>query len=359
MHVFLCLCFKNRVDMEGNSDNAGEFQVYDHQQQQQEAAAAAEEGTVSIHDCTAETTSTILPWPALLIPPTTPPPPPSLLTSFYHDLYGARRPFQFAYDRGGPSSSSGADPMGLAALYNCSNYLGSAGGRPGMLMSSTAAAPFEMGKMTAQEIMDAKALAASKSHSEAERRRRERINAHLARLRSLLPSTTKTDKASLLAEVIQHVKELKRQTSEIAEESSLPTETDELTVVSADEVEGSGGSPQSLVRAALCCDDRADLLPDLIKALKALKLRSLKADITTLAGRIKIVLLIAHDIDDHHLQLPSLAAIQDALKGVMERAATPASASSSAAEDSSATISKRQRTAAAAGLPSILEHRSA
>eukprot|EP00249_Psilotum_nudum_P016104 c25659_g1_i3 orf=265-648(-) len=37
----------------------------------------------------------------------------------------------------------------------------------------------------------AKALAASKSHSETERRRRERINTHLTTLRSLLPSSTK------------------------------------------------------------------------------------------------------------------------------------------------------------------------
>lgn len=42
-------------------------------------------------------------------------------------------------------------------------------------------------------IAEAKAKEALKNHSEAERRRRERINTHLSTLRSLLPTTGKVD----------------------------------------------------------------------------------------------------------------------------------------------------------------------
>ena len=56
----------------------------------------------------------------------------------------------------------------------------------------------ELGRMTAREMTDAKALAASRSHSEAERRRRQRINGHFARLRSLLPNTTKVIVGSII-----------------------------------------------------------------------------------------------------------------------------------------------------------------
>ncbi|KAK1416169.1 hypothetical protein QVD17_31957 [Tagetes erecta] len=147
--------------------------------------------------------------------------------------------------------------------------------------------------MTGQQIADAKAIAASKSHSEAERRRRERINNHLTKLRSLLPNTTKTDKASLLAEVIEHVKELKSQTSIIAEKVPVPSEIDELTIDNTSDDEG-----RIVIRASLCCEDRSDLLQDLIKTLKRLRLRTLKAEITTLGRRVRNVLFVTGE--DHH-----------------------------------------------------------
>jgi hypothetical protein len=181
-----------------------------------------------------------------------------------------------------------------------------------------------------------------------------------------------TDKASLLAEVIQHVKELKRQTSEITEEACpLPTESDELTVDASSDEDG-----RLVVRASLCCDDRADLLPDLIRALKALRLRALKAEITTLGGRVKNVLVITGDDsaasgcdgaaadDDQQDEAPpmspqhTVASIQEDLRAVMERTASPAAADDPGAAPPSgagAAGLKRQRTTS---LSAILENRS-
>lgn len=148
----------------------------------------------------------------------------------------------------------------------------------------------------------------------------------------------------MLAEVIQHVKELKRQTSLIAETSPVPTEVDELTVDAADE------DGRFVIKASLCCEDRSDLLPDLIKTLKALRLRTLKAEITTLGGRVKNVLFIAGEEDSsssgeqnqQQQQQYCISSIQEALKAVMEKTAGD--------ESSSGTV-KRQRTNI-----SILEH---
>lgn len=135
--------------------------------------------------------------------------------------------------------------------------------------------------------------------------------------------------------MIQHVKELKRQTSIIAETNPVPTEMDELTVDNASDEDG-----RFVIKASLCCEDRSDLLPELIKTLKALRLKTLKAEITTLGGRVKNVLFITgdedSDMEDHQQQQQySISSIQEALKSVMER---------TNGEDSSSGSVKRQRT---------------
>lgn len=128
-----------------------------------------------------------------------------------------------------------------------------------------------------------------------------------------------TDKASLLGEVIEHVKLLKRQTSLIAETSEVPTESDELIVNGGDDQNG-----KFMIKASLCCEDRSDLLPDLINTLKSLRLRTLKAEITTLSGRVKNVLFVTESEDSDYSngeeqQYACINSIQEALKAVMEK----------------------------------------
>ncbi|KHN05853.1 Transcription factor bHLH30 [Glycine soja] len=273
-------------------------------------------------------------------------PPPTTTPSPYASFFSSRRvvpSLHFAYE--GPSS------------HHDHHHLRIISDTLGPMVQPGSAAPFglqaELGKMTAQEIMEAKALAASKSHSEAERRRRERINNHLAKLRSLLPNTTKTDKASLLAEVIQQVKELKRQTSLIVEMSTVPTESDELTVDAIDE------DGKFVIKASLCCEDRSDLLPDLIKTLKALRLRTLRAEITSLGGRVKNVLVITGDEEENSntnngeqsmQQQYCISSIQEALKAVMEK--------SGGGDESASGNVKRQRTTTTNNKINILEQSS-
>lgn len=139
--------------------------------------------------------------------------------------------------------------------------------------------------------------------------------------------------------MIQHVKELKRQTSVIAETSPVPTEMDELIVDDASDEEG-----KFVIKASLCCEDRSDLLPDLIKTLKALRLRTLKAEITTLGGRVKNVLFITGEEDSssseeqqQQQQQYCISSIQEALKAVMEK-------SGGGDESNSSGSVKRQRT---------------
>ncbi|XP_041995596.1 transcription factor bHLH51-like [Salvia splendens] len=117
---------------------------------------------------------------------------------------------------------------------------------------------------------------APKSHSEVEKRRRDRINAQLSTLRKLIPKFEKMDKAALLGHVVDHVKEQRQRTKEAIKISSgVPSEIDEVII---DQIED--GSEQ--IKARIGADqgvDRPELFAEIGSALKALEATIVEADI--------------------------------------------------------------------------------
>ncbi|KAM7529352.1 hypothetical protein LguiB_032762 [Lonicera macranthoides] len=161
--------------------------------------------------------------------------------------------------------------------------------------------------------------AASKSHSEAERRRRKRINGHLATLRSLLPNTIKTDKASLLAEVVRQVRELKKQAAELAasptidnDDILIPTETDETNLSYCS---SPGDQPETnIVKASVSCEDRPELVMELKRAVSSAKGEVVRAEMATVGGRTKNVLWVKVTGGEE-----GVAVLRRALKVVIDR----------------------------------------
>ncbi|XP_022884570.1 transcription factor bHLH30-like [Olea europaea var. sylvestris] len=204
----------------------------------------------------------------------------------------------------------------LYELGNCSDFL------------QTETSNLENQNLSPRSMAEAKAVAANNSHKEAERRRRKRINAHIATLKTILPNTIKTDKASLLAEAVRRVRELKKTTAELAaieEEGEkdtdhdmsntkskfiFPSETDELKVTYCDDNSG-------LIKANICCDDRPEIILELIQALKSVKGKVMKAEMATVGGRIKSILWV--QILGSIGNEDSLGTLRRALKVVMDK----------------------------------------
>nr|XP_043634649.1 transcription factor bHLH30-like [Erigeron canadensis] len=154
------------------------------------------------------------------------------------------------------------------------------------------------------ETAEEKAAAACNRHSEAERRRRKRINGHLATLRSILPNTVKTDKASLLADVVRRVRELKKMVADLESKAMdecdnqmiqnneyymIPSENDqlELTYIGED-----SSTNKIMVKVRMCCEDRPDLIVELTRALGSVRGKLVRTEIGTLGGRIKCMLWV-------------------------------------------------------------------
>lgn len=143
-----------------------------------------------------------------------------------------------------------------------------------------------------------------KVHSEAERRRRERINAHLATLRRMIPDASQMDKASLLASVVNQVKDLKRKTTartttQAAAAAPIPPEANEVTVRCC--CASTGGDRATYVRATVSCEDGPGLLAGLAGAFRGLGLRALRAEVASLGGRAHHEFLLRKEEEDGDL----------------------------------------------------------
>ncbi|MED6170438.1 hypothetical protein PIB30_030862 [Stylosanthes scabra] len=185
-----------------------------------------------------------------------------------------------------------------------------------------------------------RAASASKSHSQAEKRRRDRINAQLATLRKLIPKSDKMDKAALLGSVVDQVKDLKRKAMDVSKSITVPSETDEVTI----ECDHPDQDDQSYAKVkilkhniviSVCCDDRPELFSELIQVLKGLRLTAVKADIASVGGRIKSILVLCSKENEEGGVC--LSTLKQSLKSAVNKIA------SSSVTSTCPTRSKRQR----------------
>ncbi|WMV23615.1 hypothetical protein MTR67_017000 [Solanum verrucosum] len=201
----------------------------------------------------------------------------------------------------------------------------------------------ESSSVSPRSMAEAKAIAANKSHSEAERRRRKRINGHLATLRNLLPNTIKTDKASLLAEAVRCVRELKQTTSELGATTTMsendddddhttlmtklmfPSESDELNLSYCNDSNNNNTDNNNseydgaiIIKASMCCEDRPEIMMELRRALSTVEGKIVRAEMSTVGGRIKCILWL--EMLENGCKEGLLVQLRRALKVVMDKA---------------------------------------
>ncbi|XP_073127712.1 transcription factor bHLH51-like [Henckelia pumila] len=174
---------------------------------------------------------------------------------------------------------------------------------------------------------------AARSHSEAEKRRRDRINAQFSTLRKLIPKSEKMDKAALLGHVVEHVKELKKEVKEVCKHSTIPSEIDEVTI---DFLDKQGTDPENVyLKASVCCDDRPELFSELSIGLKSVGLAIVQVDLTSLGGRVKGTFVLS--AKGTSCSEEYLSSLRQSLKLVLSRVVVSSATTSYGAR------SKRQR----------------
>jgi hypothetical protein len=94
------------------------------------------------------------------------------------------------------------------------------------------------------------------------------------------------DKATLLAEVIRQVKELKNNANQASNGYLIPIDGNEVKV-EVESCEKGGVDGSILYKASICCDYQPKLLSELKQTLDTLQLKLIRAELSTLGDRIK------------------------------------------------------------------------
>lgn len=131
------------------------------------------------------------------------------------------------------------------------------------------------------------------------------------------------DKATLLAEVVRQVKELKKKATEASNGVFVPMDTDEVKV----EPCGIQANGCMSFKATLCCEYRSELLSDLKQALDALHLKLVKTEISTLGNRVKNIFFFTSSIAENgknsEVSRHLASSVHKAISFVLEKASSP------------------------------------
>lgn len=141
------------------------------------------------------------------------------------------------------------------------------------------------------------------------------------------------DKAALLGSVIEQVKDLKRKAMDVSRTITVPTEIDEVSIdydhVQVQDHESNTNNKVNtlknniIIKASVCCDDRPELFTELIQVLKVLKLTAVKADIASVGGRIKSILVLCCNKDSE--ENICLSTLKQSLKSAVTKVVTSSS----------------------------------
>lgn len=128
------------------------------------------------------------------------------------------------------------------------------------------------------------------------------------------------DKATLLAEVISQVKELKKNAAEASKGLLIPMDADEVKVEPFNNGRGNGAFS---FKASICAANRSELLSDIRQALKALPLNMDSTEISTLGDRVTIVFVFScckEGNDEAGTSQILATSVHEALSSVLDKA---------------------------------------